>query len=451
MESTLLTNTCATGASSFSHERGPTDIPLLEETIGENLRRTVERFADREALVVRHQGYRATYGELWEQVELAARALIANGVQQGRPRRDLGAEPLRVGRHSVRDRAGRRDPGHDQPGVQGRRARVRAAQGRREPAGDGPRLPAGRLRRDARRGARRRAPQLRVAIVSKTTGTRSWPRARASASASSRRARRRCVPSDPINIQYTSGTTGSPKGATLSHRNILNNAYFDRRERSATPSTTASACRCRSTTASGWCSATSPARPTAPASSCPAESFDAREVLAAVDERALHVAVRRADDVHRRARPSPTSTRFDLAQPAHRDHGRRAVPGRGDEAGALADAHGAGHDRLRDDRDRAGLDADGGRRSGREARQHGRPGRTRTSRSRSIDPATGATVPRGTPGEQCTRGYSVMLGYWDDPDATAAGDRRRRLDAHRRPGGDGRRRLRAASSAGSRT
>jgi fatty-acyl-CoA synthase len=37
-----------------------------------------------------------------------------------------------------------------------------------------------------------------------------------------------------------------------------------------------------------------------------------------------------------------------------------------------------------------------------------------------IDPATGATVPRGTSGEQCTRGYSVMLGYWDDPDATAA-------------------------------
>jgi fatty-acyl-CoA synthase len=37
-----------------------------------------------------------------------------------------------------------------------------------------------------------------------------------------------------------------------------------------------------------------------------------------------------------------------------------------------------------------------------------------------IDPATGATVPRGMPGEQCTRGYGVMLGYWDDPDATAA-------------------------------
>jgi fatty-acyl-CoA synthase len=36
-----------------------------------------------------------------------------------------------------------------------------------------------------------------------------------------------------------------------------------------------------------------------------------------------------------------------------------------------------------------------------------------------VDPATGATVDRGTPGEQCTRGYSVMLGYWDDPEATS--------------------------------
>jgi len=37
-----------------------------------------------------------------------------------------------------------------------------------------------------------------------------------------------------------------------------------------------------------------------------------------------------------------------------------------------------------------------------------------------VDPATGLTVPRGTPGEFCTRGYSVMLGYWNDPEKTAA-------------------------------
>jgi acyl-CoA synthetase (AMP-forming)/AMP-acid ligase II len=67
----------------LSHARGPRDVPLLDETIGENLRRTVERFGDREALVVRDQGYRATYRELWDQVGLAARGLLAHGVRKG--------------------------------------------------------------------------------------------------------------------------------------------------------------------------------------------------------------------------------------------------------------------------------------------------------------------------------------------------------------------------------
>src|SRR5438477_5502843 len=67
----------------LSYAHGACAVPLLGETIGENLRRTVERFADREALVVRHQGYRATYRELWEQVGLAARGLLARGVRTG--------------------------------------------------------------------------------------------------------------------------------------------------------------------------------------------------------------------------------------------------------------------------------------------------------------------------------------------------------------------------------
>src|SRR5262245_11907486 len=67
----------------LSYEHGACTVPLLGETISANLRRTVEQFGDREALVVRHQNYRATYRELWDQVSVAARGLLARGVKPG--------------------------------------------------------------------------------------------------------------------------------------------------------------------------------------------------------------------------------------------------------------------------------------------------------------------------------------------------------------------------------
>ena len=62
---------------------GPGRTPLLGETIGDNLHRTVERFGDRDALVVRWQNYRATYHQLWDSTTVLARALLASGVRQG--------------------------------------------------------------------------------------------------------------------------------------------------------------------------------------------------------------------------------------------------------------------------------------------------------------------------------------------------------------------------------
>src|SRR5438477_10162467 len=67
----------------LSHAAGPRDVPLLELTIGEALRSAVERFGDREALVAPEQSYRATYRELWAEVALAARGLLARGVRTG--------------------------------------------------------------------------------------------------------------------------------------------------------------------------------------------------------------------------------------------------------------------------------------------------------------------------------------------------------------------------------
>src|SRR3954454_2392387 len=66
-----------------SYVHGASPVPLLGETIGENLRRTVERVPNTEALVVRHQNYRATYSELWDQTTRAARGLLARGVRKG--------------------------------------------------------------------------------------------------------------------------------------------------------------------------------------------------------------------------------------------------------------------------------------------------------------------------------------------------------------------------------
>src|SRR4029077_18541949 len=69
--------------STLSYAHGVCDEPLLGATIGANLRRAVDRFGDREALVVRHQNHRSTYRQLWNDVTAAARGLLALGVAKG--------------------------------------------------------------------------------------------------------------------------------------------------------------------------------------------------------------------------------------------------------------------------------------------------------------------------------------------------------------------------------
>jgi len=66
--------------TALSYVNGASTVPLLGQTIGDALHDTVERFGERPALIVRHQGYRATYAELWAQTSRAARGLLARGV-----------------------------------------------------------------------------------------------------------------------------------------------------------------------------------------------------------------------------------------------------------------------------------------------------------------------------------------------------------------------------------
>ena len=208
-------------------DAGPTDVPLLDETIGANLARTVAAHGDREALVARHQGIRWTYAEFAERVDRLARGLLGLGLEPG-------------------DRVGLWSPNYAEwTLVQYATAEIGVILVNINPAYRTHELayalqPVGvpdavrravvqdvGLRRHGRAGRARTCPALERAVF---FWEDDWDELVAGAGGvgddelAARRAG--AAPDDPINIQYTSGTTGFPKGATLTHRNILNNGYF---------------------------------------------------------------------------------------------------------------------------------------------------------------------------------------------------------------------------------
>src|SRR4051794_14442708 len=398
-----------------SYSRGASDVPLLEETIGTTLRRTTERFPDREALVVSHQGYRASYAELWQQVDRAARALLAHGVAKG-------------------DRVGLWAPNrHEWVVTQLATARAGAILVTLNPAYTAPELEYALNRTGVRlllmarglRGAdyvatlgtvRARCPQLRRTIVFEDDWAGFLAAGAAVADAELAEREASLPPADPINVQFTSGTTGAPKGATLTHRNILNNAYFA--ARSLEYSEHDRVClpvplyHCFGMVLGTLACATHGA--------ClviPSESFDAGAVLTAV-------AAERCTSLY----GVPTMFIAELADP---QLGRCDLSSlrTGMMGGAPCPVEVMTQVRTRMHLDQitivcgmtetaplstqTALEDPVDRRVSTVGRVHPHV------EIKVVDPDTGATVPRGTPGEQCTRGYGVMRGYWDDPEATA--------------------------------
>jgi fatty-acyl-CoA synthase len=403
-------------SSLTSYERGPIDSPLLEETIGERLSRVVSQFGDRDALVVRHQEYRATYRELWDQVDLAARALLANGVRAG-------------------DRVGIWAPNrYEWVIVQYATARIGAILVTINPAYKADELEyalrkAGVSLLFSARGFRNadyvamldqvrgECPDLRDIVVLDDE----WQPFLAegeSVDAAEVRAREASLdPNDAINVQYTSGTTGFPKGATLTHRNILNNGHFTgevlrytEHDRVCVP---VPFYHCFGMVMGNLAAMTHGACVVVPG-----ESFDALSVLGCVE-------AERCTSLY----GVPTMFIAELAEPGLESLDLTSLR-TGIMAGAPCPVEVMNQVRSRLHLEeitiacgmtetaplstQTSVDDPVSKRVTTVGRVHPHV------EVKIVDPRSGATVSRGTAGEQCTRGYGVMRGYWDDVLATAA-------------------------------
>ncbi len=402
--------------ASLSHTSGATEPPLLTTTIGDDLRRTVARFGDREALVVRHQDVRHTYDELWAAVDELARALLAKGFAKGDR---IGIWAPNVAEWILTQFATARlgvilvniNPAYRTHEVSyalrqsGCRGLVAATDFK---TSDYVSMVA-EVRPDL--------PDLEHVIF---LGTADWTDLLALAgqrsAADVEAVEATLEADDPINIQYTSGTTGFPKGATLSHANILNNAFFvaeacdyTHEDRVCVP---VPFYHCF-----GMVMGTLGCTTHGATIVVPAAAFEPIATLEAVaDERCTSLY------------GVPTMFIAQLAEPSFDSYDLSSL-----RTGIMAGSP-CPIEVMKQCIDRMHMDevtiAYGMTETSPVSTQTatddpidkrvGTVGRVQPHvEIKVVDPTTGDTVPRNTSGEFCTRGYSVMIGYWNDPDRTA--------------------------------
>ncbi|WP_410613783.1 AMP-binding protein [Amycolatopsis sp. lyj-109] len=399
-----------------SYASGTSEVPLLGDTIGDNFDRTVAAFGDRDALVDRTAGKRWTYRELAAEVSALALGLVAQGIGKGdrvgiwSPNRaewtffqyataKIGAILVNI---NPAYRAHELEYVLNQAGI-----RLLAASDKFKTS-DYPAMA---------EEVREKCAALEQVVI---LGGEGWQAlldaGRGGDPAQLAHLQAGLSADDPINIQYTSGTTGFPKGATLSHHNILNNGYFvgelchyTEQDKVCIPvpfyhcfGMVMGNLAC---TSHGACMV------------IPAPAFDPRATLEAV-------AAERCTSLY------GVPTMF-IAELNHPDFGEFDLSSlrTGIMAGSPCPV-----EVMKQVIDRMGM-----------AEVSICYGMTETSpvstQTRSddsverrvstvgrvgphlevkvVDAETGLTVPRGEPGELCTRGYSVMLGYWEQPDKTA--------------------------------
>jgi fatty-acyl-CoA synthase len=397
----------------LSYSSGASAVPLLGDTIGGNFDATVRAFGEREALVDVPTGRRWSYAELAADVDALALGLLGMGIGTG-------------------DRVGIWAPNcAEWVLAQYATAKIGAILVNINPAyrtrelefvlnQSGARLliAAEKLKTSDYAGmiaeVRPRCPELSSVVL---LGSDSWSELLAGGGDTSALSGIVLDTDDPINIQYTSGTTGFPKGATLSHHNILNNGFFvgelcgyTEVDRICIP---VPFYHCfgmvmgnLAATSHGACMV------------IPAASFDPVSTLEAV-------AAERCTSLY----GVPTMFIAELAVDGFDSYDLSALR-TGIMAGSpcpvevmkqvmsrmsmreVSICYGMTETSPVSTQTRVDDSLD------RRVSTVGRVGPH--LEVKVIDPATGVTVLRGEPGELCTRGYSVMLGYWGQPEATAA-------------------------------
>jgi fatty-acyl-CoA synthase len=401
-------------SAALSYSSGESATPLLGDTIGGNFDATVRRFGDREALIDRPSARRWTYAGLGADVDAVALGLLEMGIGQG-------------------DRVGIWAPNCPEWTLtQYATAKIGAILVNINPAyrtrelefvlnQSGTRLliSAEKLKTSDYAAmiaeVRPRCAGLSHVVI---IGSPEWHALVQRGRQQDRSALERIQldTDDPINIQYTSGTTGFPKGATLSHHNILNNGFFvgelcnyTESDRICIP---VPFYHCfgmvmgnLAATSHGACMV------------IPAPSFDPVATLQAVQ-------AERCTSLY----GVPTMFIAELSAPGFADYDLSSLR-TGIMAGSpcpvevmkqvmsrmsmreVSICYGMTETSPVSTQTRADDSLD------RRVSTVGRVGPH--LEVKVVDPATGATVPRGTAGELCTRGYSVMLGYWEQPDKTA--------------------------------
>jgi fatty-acyl-CoA synthase len=398
-----------------SYASGTSNSPLLGETIGANLERIVDRFSDREALVSVHQNVRYTYGEFNDEVNRVARGLLSMGIEQD-------------------DRVGIWSPNCAEWAlVQYATAKLGIILVNINPAYRSHELAyvlnqsgcrmliAATSFKTSDYVAMVDSVRSEVSALTDTVffDSPSWS-ALLDRSSDTTDDAVRAISSvlqfdDAINIQYTSGTTGFPKGATLTHHNILNNGYFvgegvtyTEHDRVCIPvplyhcfgmvmgnlgATTHGACMVY-----------------------PAAAFDPAATLQAVqDERCTSLY------------GVPTMFIAELGLPDFDSYNLTSL-----RTGIMAGSP-CPVEVMKQVQDRMGAHEVGIAYGMTETspvstqtasddtidRRCGTVGRVMPHLEvKVVDPETGAVVPRGVSGEFCTRGYSVMLGYWENEEKT---------------------------------